>query len=363
MTEAAAKSFLVDDINKRVAQGPRSTSSREPGMPRPATRCSTADGVAAEVLFPDGVTEMNAPPFGAGFSMAPEGVTADLQWAGCVAHNRWMAEFVLDGAGAAHRPGLHPGAVGRRAQPSRASAGPTRTGCVASSSRRAGGASTATTTRATTRSGRVCQDLDMPIHFHSGRRPSRSTSARCPRRRATRSPPGAMGVYITEVAWWLVRPAHVHALGRRLRALPAAQGRASPRAPASGCPSTCSSSSSATRRPTTRRSSATTAATSRCLRSTTSSATCASAPPACRAARRRCVTTSASARSCGAPTTPPGGQLALHQGPAPGTFRGLPEDEIGQMLGGNAAEFYGVDTEKLAPLVARIGPEKSLFQT
>ena len=45
------------------------------------------------------------------------------------------------------------------------------------------------------------------------------------------------------------------------------------------------------------------------------------------------------------------------------TFDGLPEDEIGKMLGGNAAEFYAVDTEKLAPLVARIGPEKRLFES
>ena len=46
-----------------------------------------------------------------------------------------------------------------------------------------------------------------------------------------------------------------------------------------------------------------------------------------------------------------------------GTFGGLPELEIAKMLGGNAAEFYNVDTEKLAPLVARIGPEKSAFHT
>ena len=32
------------------------------------------------------------------------------------------------------------------------------------------------------------------------------------------------------------------------------------------------------------------------------------------------------------------------------------------MLGGNAARFYGFDSEKLAPLVARIGPERSEFQ-
>jgi hypothetical protein len=45
------------------------------------------------------------------------------------------------------------------------------------------------------------------------------------------------------------------------------------------------------------------------------------------------------------------------------TFEGLPEDEIAAMLGGNAAAFYGVDTEKLAPRAARIGPEKSEFRS
>jgi hypothetical protein len=31
------------------------------------------------------------------------------------------------------------------------------------------------------------------------------------------------------------------------------------------------------------------------------------------------------------------------------------------MLGGNAAAFYGFDTDALAPLVQEIGPEKSQF--
>ncbi len=43
-------------------------------------------------------------------------------------------------------------------------------------------------------------------------------------------------------------------------------------------------------------------------------------------------------------------------------FRGVPEPEIAAMLGGNAARVYGFDTEKLAPLAARIGPEKSAFR-
>ncbi len=42
-------------------------------------------------------------------------------------------------------------------------------------------------------------------------------------------------------------------------------------------------------------------------------------------------------------------------------FRGVPEAELAAMLGGNAARLYGFDTAKLAPLVARIGPEKALF--
>jgi predicted TIM-barrel fold metal-dependent hydrolase len=43
-------------------------------------------------------------------------------------------------------------------------------------------------------------------------------------------------------------------------------------------------------------------------------------------------------------------------------FRGIPESDLTAMLGGNAARVYGFDEEKLAPLVARIGPEKSAFR-
>ena len=53
-----------------------------------------ADGVAGEVIFPDGdsVTGMEAPPFGAGLQA---GMITDprLAWAGARAHNRWLVEF------------------------------------------------------------------------------------------------------------------------------------------------------------------------------------------------------------------------------------------------------------------------------
>ena len=41
------------------------------------------------------------------------------------------------------------------------------------------------------------------------------------------------------------------------------------------------------------------------------------------------------------------------------SFAGVPEAEIQQMLALNAAEVYGFDLEKLAPVAARIGPSKA----
>jgi predicted TIM-barrel fold metal-dependent hydrolase len=43
------------------------------------------------------------------------------------------------------------------------------------------------------------------------------------------------------------------------------------------------------------------------------------------------------------------------------TFAGLPPDDVADLLGNNAARFYGLDTSVLAPLVARIGPERGSF--
>ncbi|HIF92575.1 MAG TPA: amidohydrolase, partial [Myxococcales bacterium] len=53
-----------------------------------------ADGVAAEILFVDGLTEQNSPPFGGDLGLMPAGAVPELQWAGARAHNRWLSEFV-----------------------------------------------------------------------------------------------------------------------------------------------------------------------------------------------------------------------------------------------------------------------------
>ncbi|MCX5737931.1 MAG: amidohydrolase, partial [Proteobacteria bacterium] len=91
-TRAAAQRFLVADVNAEWRQGrDRALSGAWDSDER--NRVLDADGIAAEVIFPDGITEMNMPPFGAGLSLPTEGIDPTLQWVGARAHNRWLAEF------------------------------------------------------------------------------------------------------------------------------------------------------------------------------------------------------------------------------------------------------------------------------
>ena len=152
------------------------------------------DGVAAEVLFPDGITERNAPPFGAGLALKPWGVKPELQWAGARAHNRWMAEFCqtnptrriglaivpllydVDDALAeviwAHEHGLKgiliPSLMGDHPAYNHPRYHPV---------------------------WRACAERGMVVHTHSGPAPDYDFSL-----------PGAMGVFLCEFAWWAARP-------------------------------------------------------------------------------------------------------------------------------------------------------------
>jgi len=90
--EEHEKRFLINDFNTkwraRVGDG---LEGAWDGTIR--NRVLDGDGVAAEVLFPDGITERNAPPFGADIGLKPNTANAELQWAGARAHNRWLKEF------------------------------------------------------------------------------------------------------------------------------------------------------------------------------------------------------------------------------------------------------------------------------
>ncbi|MDB5420370.1 MAG: amidohydrolase, partial [Brevundimonas sp.] len=90
--EQHEKNFLLDDFNNkwRADAGEGMEGAWDSTI---RSRVLDEDGVAAEVLYPDGITERNAPPFGADIGLRPVAKEAHLQWAGARAHNRWMAEF------------------------------------------------------------------------------------------------------------------------------------------------------------------------------------------------------------------------------------------------------------------------------
>ena len=77
---------------------------------------------------------------------------------------------------------------------------------------------------------------------------------------------------------------------------------------------------------------------------------------------RRSVTNQVWRRSCGVPTFRISRGTWPHTRPSTlETFRGLPEDDVAAMLGGNAADFYGFDLPQLDKIGARVGPNRASF--
>ncbi len=187
------KDFLIHDYNERWRSGKGRLLA---GAWDSDVRLEVidADGVAAEVLFPDGITERNAPPFGAGLGLRPWGVDPELQWAGARAHNRWLAEFCgaapLRRIGVAIVPALYdvdtavrevvwahehglkgiliPALMGDHPPYNHPKYYPL---------------------------WRTCEERGLVVHNHSGPAPDYDFTL-----------PGAMGVFLVEFAWWCARP-------------------------------------------------------------------------------------------------------------------------------------------------------------
>lgn len=193
MRAAREKDFLVKDFNDKWRSGNESKLAAAWDSDL-RIEVIDDDGVAAEVLFPDGITERNAPPFGAGLSLKPWGVEPELQWAGARAHNRWMAEFCqaqpLRRIGLAIVPMLYdpkmavreviwahdnglkgiliPALMGDRDPYNHPKYHPV---------------------------WQACEARGMVVHNHSGPSPDYNFEL-----------PGAMGVFLVEFAWWAARP-------------------------------------------------------------------------------------------------------------------------------------------------------------
>ena len=361
MTRDAEKRLLIDDINAAWREdheedlaGAWNSDAR--------IKVLDEDGVAAEVIFPDGVTEMNAPPFGAGFSMPSEQVVPELQWAGSRAHNRWIAEFVqmaperriglacipvlwdideaVEGIRWARENGLK-GIILPPSWGSRPAYHHPRYDPVWA----------------------ACQDLDMVIHFHSGPAPMEDYFGSMSSPEGAPYLHGAVGAYITEVTWWVARPLtfmlwggaftrhpklkvtitegttiwvpeYLQLLEQRYSETHYAQKLGDYRSHLSESP----------------------ADTFR--RNVRLGASCM---PRRESELRHAI--GLDNIMWGSDFPHPEGSWPYTRQQMLDTFRDLPDAEIAAMLGGNAAAFYGLDTEKLAPIAARIGPEKRSFQT
>jgi predicted TIM-barrel fold metal-dependent hydrolase len=350
-TQAAAKKFLVADFNAEWRKG------REAGLSGAwdhdeRVKVLDADGVAGEVIFPDGITEMNMPPFGAGLSLPTDDpINPELQWAGARAHNRWVAEFCQMAperrAGVAITPICWD--VDEALKEIRWARENGLRGILIPS-----------------RWGKLdayhhpryepiwaaCEDLGLVIHLHSGAAPMEDYGEHL----------GMMGIYITEVCWWSARPIWFLIWGGVFERHPR-------------------------------------------LKLAVTESTAIWVPEALKLMDQRYTETPYNAKlgdftshlrlkpseyfrrnvflgaSCmprrevemrheiglgnimwGTDYPHPEGSWPETSKQMFETFHGVPEDDLAAMLGGNAAEVYGFDTGKLAPLVARIGPEKSAFR-
>ncbi len=151
------------------------------------------DGVCGEVIFPDAdaVTAGASAPFGAGLAATAE-VPFDLLLAGARAHNRWLAELCSVSperrAGVAIVPIFEPETAVAEIERARASG--LRGGVLIPSM---WGPYPPYHDPCYDRVWAACQDLEMPVHVHSGA--------------GDRAAYGEhVGIYVAEVRWWSTRP-------------------------------------------------------------------------------------------------------------------------------------------------------------
>ena len=164
------------------------------------------DGIAAEIIFPDGITEKNTPPFGAGLGLSPKDMVPELQWAGAMAHNRWLAELC------ANDPARH---IGVASIPLLWDVDEAIDAVhwVADNGLNSVMLPTLWYDKAPYHDVKydpfwgACEDLGVIIHFHSGPAPhAEYFGTNFPMEDRRDELPGAMGIYISEVMWWLYRP-------------------------------------------------------------------------------------------------------------------------------------------------------------
>ncbi|MEH6633941.1 MAG: amidohydrolase family protein [Halioglobus sp.] len=205
MMDKAEQSFLIKEINDEW-RAPIAQQLTGAWDYHERQKMLAGDGISAEVIFPDGITENNTPPFGAGLGLSSRDMVPELQWAGAMAHNRWLAEFC------ANDPARHIGVASIPLLWDVQQAVEAVRWCVDN-----GLSSVMIPTLWGEHSPyhdtkydpfwEVCEDLGVIIHFHSGPAPHPEYfGSNWPQEDRSEQLPGAMGIYVSEVMWWLYRP-------------------------------------------------------------------------------------------------------------------------------------------------------------
>jgi predicted TIM-barrel fold metal-dependent hydrolase len=359
MTKLMEKQFLVGDINEEWRKGREHLLEGAWNHDR-RIEVLDGDGIAAEVIFPDGITERNMPPFGAGISLSTEGVVPELQWAGARAHNRWLAEFVAQEParrfGVAIVPALWdvdeavkevrwakenglggimlPVMWGKQAPYHHPKYNPL---------------------------WEVCEDLGVILHFHSGPAPTSDYFGPPPeigKERTHPTMPGAMGIYISEVIMWNVRPLTFLIWGGIFERYPKLKlsitegttiwvpeylalldhryGETHYSAKLGDYQSHLS------------------------MKPSDYFARNVRLGASCMPRRETEMRHEIGMKNImwGSDYPHPEGSWPFTREQITESFIGLPEDDITLMLGGNALAFYGFDEEKLLPIAERVGPTK-----
>jgi len=354
--EEMAKFFLVDEFNKKWKE---ENWTGLTGAWDHARRIDVldADGIAVEVIFPDGITEFNSPPFEAGLGLPTEGVNPELQWAGARAHNRWLAELCSMAPerhlGVAVVPALWDvDEAVREVRWARAN------GLRGIMLPVMWGSRPPYHVRRYEPLWNVCEELSMPVHFHSGPAPRSDYFVPEP---GGGMATGAVGIYASEVVWWLARPLTFLIWGGVLERHPKLRIAVTE----GNCDWVPEFLAGLDRR----------YATHRAVAKMGDFTSHLPRPPSEYFHRNVALGVSVFQRrdlerrsEFGVDTIMWGSDYPHPEGSWPETsagrreaLRGLPQDEIAKMLAGNAVRFYGLDAKALAPIAARIGPEQSQF--
>ncbi|MAG29873.1 MAG: amidohydrolase [Deltaproteobacteria bacterium] len=331
------------------------------------TEVIDADGVAAEILYVDGLTERNSPPFGGDLGLLPMGADPELQWAGCRSHNRWLTEFVsLDPV---RRIGL-------------ALIPPfwdVDTSVKEIESARKQGLSGIMLPHLWGDQDpyhhprfdpmwAACQDNDMIVHFHCGACPMQDyfgteLFGQQPGAEPPAHLPGGLGIFVTEVAFWLVRPIVFMIWGGVFERFPGLKAVVS-EGTSIWAPELMALMDQrySDHHFTAKLGSGYTAHIP--LKPSEYFHRNVRIGSSCMPRREAEMAKEIGVQNImwGTDYPHPEGTWPFTRKMMVETFHGMPEDDIAAMLGGNAAEFYGLDLDKLNPIVERIGPERSWFQ-